>query len=369
MPAVTAPRSSPELPADAALPELAGLLGPRPARATAGSLALDDARVRYLEYRPGRWFLVQLQATSAGRPVDVVASRGVVGAGFGVHPYPHDPALPLLTRPGGPAGVLGLPAARTWQRLAWVPHRRAALRSGDVVVKLYGSPADAEVSVRALDAVAGVLPTARLLTADVERGAVAQSAVPGVPLTRADASDAAAAAGALARRLHTAAVPGLPGYGPDALLAACGPVVELVRFACPRLGPRVVAVAAALRDRAPVPVGAVPSHGDYNMGQLLRGDDGGLAVVDTDTLCRAPAALDLACYAANLVSGRPGDLDAALATLDVLVAGYGAEPPGLGWYLAASVLRRLDRPLRRWKRDWPRRTEALLAAAEALAAR
>jgi aminoglycoside phosphotransferase (APT) family kinase protein len=112
----------------------------------------------------------------------------------------------------------------------------------------------------------------------------------------------------------------------------------------------------------------VPSHGDFNLGQLLAGPDGP-AVVDVDTLCRAPAALDLASYAANLVSGRDGDLAAARAALDRVVAGYGAAPPGLSWYLAASVLRRLDRGLRRGKKDWPRRTELALQAVEELAGR
>jgi aminoglycoside phosphotransferase (APT) family kinase protein len=111
----------------------------------------------------------------------------------------------------------------------------------------------------------------------------------------------------------------------------------------------------------------VVSHGDFNIGQLLRVRDGRLALLDLDTLCLAPRAFDLASYGANLLSGRARDLDEAKAVTAGLVHEYGASVEALPWYLAAMTLRRIDRPLRRRKREWFERTDELLRAAEQLA--
>jgi aminoglycoside phosphotransferase (APT) family kinase protein len=350
---------SPEpLPADPAMPVVARLFD----RAYLGELLGAPARPRYLEYDPGRRVLLLAETTGDGGHAAIGATAGDPHPR--VHRYPHDPALPLLARPADLAELLGLPRAAP-QLLAWMPRRRATLRLGEAVVKLYADRAEAAASVAALRAAAPVLPTARPGPAAVAAGVVAQGALPGVALQRADALGAAAQAATLVRGLHRASLPGLPGTGPADLLAACGPVVGLVRRARPALAGQLDAVLDRLHAAVPAGLDAVPTHGDFTMGQLLRdGDD--LAVVDVDTLAAAPPALDLAAYAANLVSGRPGDVDDARTALAELVRGYGARPPGLDWYLAASVLRRLDRALRRTKRDWPQRTDALLAAVEEL---
>ena len=109
------------------------------------------------------------------------------------------------------------------------------------------------------------------------------------------------------------------------------------------------------------------AHGDFNVGQLL--DDGRrLVVVDTDTLCAAPAEYDPASYCANVVSGRPDDLDDARELARVVrgAARGRLDADVFDWYLAAMVVRRLDRAIRRTKRDWPERTERLVEAAEEL---
>jgi aminoglycoside phosphotransferase (APT) family kinase protein len=351
---------SPEpLPADAALPVVARLLD----RGYLDELLGAPARPRYLEYHPGRRVLLLAETTGDGGHAAVGATAGDPQPR--IHRYPHDPALPLLARPADLAELLGLPPAAP-RLLAWMPHRRATLRLGEAVVKLYADRGEAAAAVAALRAAAPVLPTARPGPAAVAEGVVAQGVVPGVALRRADALGAAAQAAVLIRGLHRASLPGLPVTGPGELLAQCGPVVELVRRARPALAGPLDAALAALHATAPAGLDAVPTHGDFTMGQLLR-DGGDLAVVDVDTLAAAPPALDLAAYAANLVSGRPGDVEDARAALAELVRGYGGRPPGLDWYLAASVLRRLDRALRRTKRDWPQRTGALLAAVEELA--
>ena len=103
------------------------------------------------------------------------------------------------------------------------------------------------------------------------------------------------------------------------------------------------------------------------MSQLL--DVGGaLALLDFDQACRAAPALDLAAYAANVVSGRPDDPEDAQAALAAILDGYGRRPDDLTWHLSAAVLRRAPSPFRRGKRDWPDRMAAIVATAEAVLA-
>jgi hypothetical protein len=78
--------------------------------------------------------------------------------------------------------------------------------------------------------------------------------------------------------------------------------------------------------------------------------------------CERPRG-DLARFAANLVSGRDGDLAHARSVLDAMVSSYGT-PPGLEWHFAAALLRRCDRPFRRLKKRWPGKAVAILDAAE-----
>jgi aminoglycoside phosphotransferase (APT) family kinase protein len=109
----------------------------------------------------------------------------------------------------------------------------------------------------------------------------------------------------------------------------------------------------------------VPVHGDFNVGQMLIDGDT-TWVVDVDTLAAGSPSVDLAAYAANVHNGRPGDDENVRETLHSLVDAYGHTPADLTWHLAATMLRRVDRPMRRLKRRWPQRTEAIVAAIEAL---
>lgn len=374
------------------LPELAELTDPdggSGALERAAGRPLGSARVRYLEHNPGRSFLVHLRvpgAPTAGDVVaggdvadggDVVASRTLhgprSGAGLQLAWFPADLALPLLADPARLAELLGLDPADEPELLAWTPQHRAVLRAKDVVVKLYATPAEAVAARDHLVTVSTLVPSARLVRADVEAGAVVQTRLAGPPLLRRDALGSARDAARLGRLLHAGprVATGLGHHRPEhhtaaSMLRLCEPVTRLVSFTQPELAERIDAVTARLRETAAPSdaAEAVLSHGDFTWGQLLRAGDGQLALLDTDTLCLAPAAFDLASYAANLVSGRPDDLALALRVLDELVRGYDGRPPGLEWWLAAVLLRRLDRPVRRLKRDWPSRAEALLEAAE-----
>lgn len=369
------------LPADDYLPELGDLVDPARAltvvRRCAGLSVAWEARVRYLEYVPGRSFLVLLRVRDGDAEHEVVASRGrLTGTGTGtssaagplrLERFPQDSGLPLLADRDRLLAVLGLDPGVAMHRLAWLPQQRAVLRVGGEIVKLVHGAEAARHSWANLGAAAGRLPVPRRLRADLAAGVVVQSNVPGRALGGADALDFAAAAGSVLGRLHGGSPDGLVARHAADLLAQCRPVTALVGVALPGVRDRVGALAERLACTAPASR-LVPSHGDFSVDQLIAGAGDTLTVVDTDTLCRAPAGLDLGAFAANLVSGREGDLADARVALTSLVAGYGARPPDLDWWLAACLLRRLDRGLRRWKRDWPARTERLLGDAETVAA-
>ena len=361
-------RSVVPLPVDPALPLAAGLVDSNGLAALVAPWfgpRIDGVRVRYLEYRPGSWLRVQLAVdTPDGAGAAVVQQEA--GAAVSVWRYPDDPGLPALAAHAGGGADL----------LAWVPGRRAVLRTGEQVIKFHDDAASLRQAVLALELVGTVLPAPAVLEVREAERAYVQGAVAGRALARADAAAVAPAAAALVRALHDAALAGLdawPRLAAVEVLEQCAPVAELVGTVRPDLAPRLVAVLDALRSSAPFHAdGAlVASHGDYNIGQLLAGADG-LVVVDTDTLCRAPRAFDPASYAANVVSGRDGDLEAALELLGLLREGYGEvdgvplDDGELRWFLAAVVLRRADRAVRRFKKDWPERTGRTVAAVEAL---
>lgn len=373
------------MPTDRRLPALANLLDPERSRDAVrrapGLAGAEEVAVRYLEWVPGRSFLVQLRVRGDGAEHEVVASQGRLAVrgetsdgddGVRLEVFPADGGLPLLADPALMCALLDLDPATPVQRLSWVPQQRAVLRVGAEVVKLAPDEAGARRSWACLQAAVGRLPVPPPLRADLAHGLTVQALAPGRPLGRSDAPRVANRAGVLLRKLHGGSREGLATRRSADLLVQCGPVVAVVAAALPELADRVQHLAAALAVAAP---GAdlVPSHGDFSVDQLIEGGSGSgtgtLAVVDTDTLCAAPAAFDLAAFAANQVSGRKGDLARAGEVLAALVTGYGSRPGDLDWWLAVCLLRRLDRGVRRLKHDWPQRTHRLLDDAEAVLAR
>jgi len=139
--------------------------------------------------------------------------------------------------------------------------------------------------------------------------------------------------------------------------------VDVISAVLPDQADRAGRLLDRLARTAPVGLPMVLSHGDFSVDQLLLTEIGDLVVADVDNCCAAPAALDIARFAANLVSGRDGDLEHARSVLDAMVASYGT-PPGLEWHFAAALLRRCDRPFRRLKKRWPEKVVAILDAAE-----
>lgn len=399
------PRSPQPLPVDPAL-SLAAALAEHNSLVSLASAAfgptVTEVRVRYLEYRPGAWIRVQLGVQTPTGPGSALVCQYAQSpsppAGTGIEAVietaiARDPGAELVRVGNGEARVFrfphdpGLPALRGHQGevLAWVACQRAVLRQGPQIVKFHADPPSLQAAVAALRLVGTVLPTPAVLEVLDDDLAYVQTGIGGQPLTRRDASLTAGRAAALIRQLHDASLPGLVPTGPRQLLELCRPVASLVAWCQPELSGRVAQLWNRLEERCPAEGVTVPSHGDFNIGQLLSTASGELAVVDTDTLCSAPRALDLASYAANVISGRPADLADAEAILRRLVDGYGRSIEGEGhidgeghaeggsnaqlrWYLAALVLRRLDRPIRRFKGDWPERTRRLLETAEGVAA-
>jgi Ser/Thr protein kinase RdoA (MazF antagonist) len=138
---------------------------------------------------------------------------------------------------------------------------------------------------------------------------------------------------------------------------------ELATTIVPEVGGRVGRLLDRLEVTAPHDLTFGAAHGDFHAGQLLvRGDE--VAIVDFDRMCSAPAALDLASYAARVVSGRADDAERALATLDALVDGFDRRPVGLRWHLSAAILRRSTAPFVTQEAEWAEAVTARVIAAD-----
>ena len=283
---------------------------------------------------------------------------------------PFDPRLPALLEPGARlrerlemAGVSVGGDVGEPRRIGYKPRARAVLRLDGHVLKAYGRRRQFEAARDGLKAAARLqgVPTAAFEAEVPELRLTVQAAVNGV--TPPDAAGAAAAAGALVRRLQDCEVAGLAPAPAGHELAAAARKAGVVRAVLPDLGPRLDSLLWRLRESTPPAPDLVPAHGDFHVDQLLD-EDGRLLVVDFDEMRLAPAALDPATYAADVVRGRPGDGEALAAVVDPLLEGYGSRPPGFEWHLAVAILERVAHPFQRQVPDWPRRVEGTIAAAE-----
>jgi hypothetical protein len=372
-----------------------------------------EARVHHVSYAPGTKLVVRYEVGLEGRRYDAVAmiaahtylarravkpesialARLVDGRSPAPMPlhyeqelgaliqwYPLDLKLPALAEPPTrlveeleAAGVSlgevdGDPAT-----LAYRPGRRAVLRVGEHVLKIYARNEDftaasanllAAASLRGIRTAAfeGHLP-GRLVTV--------QPLLSGSPPARP--ADVALEAGELLRDLQAAwgsdaPVPdrreaGLVVARPSQQLAIARASASFVAAILPALGGRLEALLREIEATVPSIDRLVLSHGDFSARQLLVTSDG-LAVVDLDVMHVAPEALDPATYAAHLFFGDRDDLDEASEALEELVEGYGHRPLGLSWYLATSILRHARAPFKYFDERWPERVERMVTAAE-----
>ncbi|HET8959435.1 hypothetical protein [Nocardioides sp.] len=390
-------------PDDAALPSLRRLLDPAAMAPLLGSLLVDeqvpDVRVESIRYKPGNNAVVQYAVRTgsgwhtavafsragaqlhrkrtqadnrrrAARAVDRTPARQALGylgeVSALVQWLPLDIRLKLLAdRPERLAERLnhkGIPTEPAQpELLRYWPRRRAVVRYGTHVLKVYRDQLDFKEARQALRR-AAKLEAIRVPAYEGSfsaRQTTVQEWLPGQsPSVWPGSSEAV---GEVLAALHGDSRLQLPKVTARNLLAKAAVRADFVTRLLPDLQFEVDALLADLRLTAP-DLPYVTSHGNFHAGQLLDGPSG-LVVLDVDRLCRAAAAYDLASYASHVVFGRPGDTEVLEATLDSLVKGYGARPPGLEWYLSVCLLRRAAVPFRCQDEHWPQASTALATLA------
>jgi hypothetical protein len=181
--------------------------------------------------------------------------------------------------------------------------------------------------------------------------------------TPADAVGAAGMAGAFVRTLQDHEFEGLAPAGPERQLSEAKRHAHIAATIAPDLVPALDGLTDRLEQSLPASLPLVAAHGDFHVDQLIANDER-LMVIDFDGMCRAPAALDLATYAADVVRGREGDLDRVLAALKPLCDAYGSPPDAIEWYLSTAILCRATHPFRSQAHEWPERVRAMVNAAE-----
>ncbi len=374
------------------------------------SLRVDDepdVRVRAVRYRAGESVSVHYDvavgghwseavvtaqpgdglAVRAARAESVALARQVDGRSPAPFPLAYEDDLDILVQwlpldlwlpalaetPDGlrrmlrDAGVRVRPA--DVDVLSYRPRRKVALRIGRHVVKAHGRR---DAYVRAEAGLRAGAQMKRVRTPVLEATlpdqlVTVQSLLAGRRPARPEA--AAPGAGALLRALHRTR---LNRFAPRPAARELDVVAHSFRTAAavaPWLKGRLEMLLGTLELSRPRDLDACVAHGDFTPRRLVQPRWGELGVTDLDALCVAPPALDLASYAAHVVRGQDGDLDAAEEVLHALVDGYDDEPDGLRWYLATAILRRATLPFRYLDERWPEKVEAMVDAGEAALSR
>ena len=396
------------IPPDDGLPQLRRLLDPVEmapllARSLEPAAPVSQVKVRYLRYKPGTRLVVRYAVTVGDRTYDATAlaepsadlaswasdpehlalARKVDGRAPTNTPLSYDTEvgallqwLPLdLTMPvlaEEPATLRGLlssagvdvaPDGDGPTILAYKARRRAVLALDGHVVKVYAGEADfenaaigLEFSERLADVVVpateAILPSLQL---------TCQTLLAGRPPREHHA--AALTAGSVLATLHREPAGRLRPFPPVDQLASAWSSARSAAAVAPGLRRRLEKLMRGLEVATPEDEDLVTAHGDFHANQVLE-LDGGLAVIDFDEMCAAPAALDFSSYVAHLVNGDRDELEAAARALDELVAGYGIYPNGLSWYVATSIVRRAPFPFRFMDDRWPERIEQMVTDAD-----
>ncbi len=393
---------------DAALAQMPVLLDPHavaPILARSLPAPSVDVEIRFLRYKPGTNLVVHYQvdangvrrdavvmiaskanlARRASKPENVALAQRAAARTPAVMPlsyddetrclvqwYPVDISLPALAlaprdlrRQIGGAGLATPLSDNEPEQLAYKPRRRAVLKLDGYVLKLYAHDQEFERAAQGQRSASTLrtVPAPVLEAVLPEQLVTVQSALGGETVHAP--MELAVHAGALLAQLHTSDVPGLRVFDAVHQLAAAAASARLVAAIAPHLRSRVERLLRILGRSRPTDERLVPSHGDYNVRQLLVTDEH-IAITDFDPFCLAGAALDPATYAAYLVRGGADDLHRALAALADLVAGYRTHPPHLDWYLATMILRRAPRPFRYFEVDWRQRVEEMVRSAQAV---
>jgi ATP-binding cassette subfamily B protein len=247
--------------------------------------------------------------------------------------------------------------------LGYEPRRRAVVRLDGHVIKVHGD----DRSFAA--AVAGFERARRL---DRVRAARGEGVLDELQLTcevllageETDPVRDAAAAGYVLASLHESEIDGLRAFSPTDQLNAAALAAESAVAVVPELDDRLQALLRILELTRPDFEHVTPVHGNFHARQLIP-VDGALAITDLDNMRVAPPALDLASYAARLVTGgETNELTSAASALEGLVQGYGSRPRALSWYLATALVIRSPSPFHFLQPHWPSRIETMIGAAE-----
>ncbi len=403
-PARRTPRARPLPPADPRLPGLTGLLEPDGLRTLLARVSADvgvhEITIRTIDYEPLHGAAITAQALANGAWHDVVvrldAHRDLASAAAS----PRAEALGQLAGDRTPTATPIMFDSATGGLVSWLPvdldlsllaepplmladrvgadlsrdpdvsvvSYRAGVRAtclvGDRVVKHYAATRDHAAAVRGLQVAAGAGVGAPALIRDLAGDrAVVLERLEGRMVSDGRAAAVAHDAGRLVAQLHEVPAYGLVSRRPIALLAVAAVAVQRTAVVAPGVKRRGADLLARLELALPFTPRVVTSHGDLVASQFCATPDG-LALIDFDELGAAAPAHDLASFAANRVSGRPGDLDEALRVLDAICEGYGSRPSALEWHLAVAILRRVGTAFRNQKKDWPERTGRIVDAAE-----
>jgi ABC-type multidrug transport system fused ATPase/permease subunit len=398
-------------PPDPALPEMSQLLDTdemrdvlhRSLRPDLENVDLEDLRIARVRYDPQERVMVHYRTTLEDREHHAVATviagqdlaakvrnprftemaALVDGRSPGVRPVihesgvnaiitwlPFDVKLPGLAAPGSmlvrylasaEAPVAESPDGP--EVLGYKPASRAVLRFGGSILKAYAKERQFDAALTGLSTSAGEpsLCTPRLVAGIQDLRLTAQEVVPGI--TPGNAIDAAGQAGAFLRTLHTCEFAGLAPTLPAHQLSEADRHARLAGVVVPELAERLHALIYQLTRRLPVDVPLVAAHGDFHVDQLIVNGDSHV-VIDFDGMCMAPAALDVATYAADVVRGRGADLERVLAVLHPLCESLGGIPDCIEWYLSTAILCRSTHPFRSQAPNWPERVRATVEAAE-----
>lgn len=391
------------VPADAALTGLGALLDVDAVAEVLAPLlhdpsALQDVTVRYVRYKPATNAVVDYDvhthtgtyravlmvaadrdlAKRAARPTARVLAAKVDGRTPVRSPLTYSPHLrtliqwlpldlwlpALATEPDVLASAAGITIGEDgFELLGYKPRRRAVLRGDGHVLKLYADEDAFRAAATALLAGPRMpVPTAPPAGVDRSLRLTVQRVVEGNPLD--DPTGAGAEAGALLATLHRANISTahrtLDPLG--GAVASAATVAALI----PALARRVERLTAGLSSGAPPPGTTTVCHGDFHAGQLVATAHG-VAVVDFDESGIGAPAFDLATFAAHTHDGTDRGRQRVDATIEVLVAGYGAAPEHLDWHTSAALVRRAVFPFRTQPSpDWPQRVETMIATAESV---
>lgn len=396
------------IPRDEGLPQLRRLLDPGAmalvlARSLPPDASVGDARILYLRYKPATRLVVRYRVLLGDAAYDAtaLAEPSADLAGWATDPehlalarkvdgraparvplvydnelgaliqwLPLDLALPALAEEPAElrkvlrtAGVDITAGNKEPGILAYKARRRAVLQVDGHVVKVYAGTGDFE------NAVVGLEASKRLPDLAVPR---AEAVLPALQLTcqtllagkpPQEHHTAARAAGSALASLHRTPPDGLRPFPPERQLAAAAASARSASVVVPHLAGRLEKLMRELELALPEVGRLRAAHGDFHANQVLELADG-LAAIDFDEICAAPAALDFSSYVAHLVDGGPDELGAASGALDDLVAGYGSRPTALSWYVATSIVRRAPFPFRFMAENWPVRIEQMVEDAE-----